>query len=99
MTDDISNRELRDLKARAQLLKPVIFIGKEGLSDALIKSLDQALTLHGLVKVKFADFKEEKKELTPVMAEKVSARVVMRVGNVAVLFRRKPEKAAEGSVE
>lgn len=93
MSEDISGRELRDLKARAQLLKPVIFIGKEGLSPALIKSLDAALTLHGLVKVKFADFKEEKKTLTPQLAEQVSARVVMRVGNVAVLFRRKPEPA------
>jgi len=68
----------------------VIFIGKEGLSAGLIKSLDEALALHELVKVKFADFKEKKKELTPQLAEKVSAKVVMRVGNTAVLFRRKP---------
>ncbi len=95
MTEEISNRELRDLKARGQLLQPVVFIGKEGLSPALIKSLDEALAHHELVKVKFANFKEEKKTLTPQLAEKVSARVVMRVGNVAVLFRRKPAPEAE----
>jgi RNA-binding protein len=93
--EEISNPELRALKARAQLLKPVVFIGKEGLSPALIKSLDNALAHHELVKVKFADFKEEKKTLTPQLAEKVSARVVMRVGNVAVLFRRKPRPPSE----
>jgi RNA-binding protein len=95
VTDDVSNRELRELKSRAQLLKPIVFIGKEGLSPALIKSLDESLARHELVKVKFADFKEEKKELTPQLAEKVSARVVMRVGNVAVLFRRKPQQSAD----
>jgi RNA-binding protein len=49
------------------------------------------LALHQLVKVKFMDFKEQKKELVPVLAEKACARLVMRVGNVAVFFRRKPE--------
>jgi len=95
VTDEISNRELRDLKAKGQLLRPVVFIGKEGLSAALIKSLDEALGHHELVKVKFADFKEEKKLLTPQLAEKVSAQVVMRVGNVAVFFRRKPVPPAK----
>jgi RNA-binding protein len=88
--EQIAGPELRLLKSRGQLLRPVIFIGKEGLSAGLIKSLDEALALHELVKVKFADFKEKKKELTPQLAEKVSAKVVMRVGNTAVLFRRKP---------
>jgi RNA-binding protein len=87
-------RELRDLKARAQLLRPTVFIGKEGVSDALIKSVNEAFTHHDLVKVKFIEHKEEKKELAPQLAEKVSAQLVMRVGNVAVLFRRKPAAAS-----
>jgi RNA-binding protein len=87
--EELSNRELRELKARGQLLRPVIFIGKEGVSPGVVKSLDEALAHHQLVKVKFADFKEQKKELAPVLAEKTNARLVMRVGNVAVLFRRK----------
>lgn len=93
MEQELTSRELRDLKGKAQLLRPTVFIGKEGLSPALLKSLDEALAHHELVKVKFADFKEQKKELTPQLAEKVAARVVMRVGNVAVLFRRKPAAA------
>lgn len=93
--DEAHGRELRDLKARAQLLRPTVFIGKEGLSDALIRSLNEAFTHEDLVKVKFVEHKEEKKELAPMLAEKASAQLVMRVGNVAVLFRRKPAPAAE----
>ncbi len=96
MTVEISNRELRTLKGRAQLLRPTIFIGRDGLSPALLKALDEALARHELVKVKFGEFKEQKKELAPVLAEKTASRLVMRVGNVAVLFRRKPP-AVEGT--
>ena len=40
--------------------------------------------------VKFSDFKEEKKTLAPQLAEKTGSELIMRVGNVAVLFRAKP---------
>jgi len=65
-------------------------VGKAGLSEGFLKTVDQALALHELVKIKFSEFKEEKKTLAPAMAEKTSSHLIMRVGNVAVLFRRKP---------
>ena len=89
MAEPLENRELRALKARAQLLKPLLRVGKDGISPALLKSLDEALTHHELVKVKFDQLKEQKKELMPLLADKASAHIVQRVGNVMVLFRRK----------
>jgi len=89
---ELTNRELRELKARGQLLRPTVFLGKEGASPALLQALDQELERHELVKVKFTDFKEQKKELAPLLAEKTAARLVMRVGNVAVLFRRRKQQ-------
>lgn len=93
MAEQLSNRELRDLKSRGQLMRPMFVIGKEGLSDAFLKSLGNALDHHELVKIKFGEFKEQKKELAPLLAEKVSAHLVTRVGNVAVLFRRKQRRS------
>ena len=90
MVEELSNREIRALKARAQLLKPILKVGKDGLSPAFIKATDDALTHHELVKVKFEEFKEQKKELGPKLAESVSAKVIMQVGHVVVLFRRNP---------
>lgn len=89
-----SGRELRDLKARAQRLDPVIKVGRAGLSDAFYTALDGALLQHELVKVKFDDFKEQKKELVPQMVARSGAQLIQRVGNVAVLFRRRPRPAA-----
>jgi RNA-binding protein len=90
MSAKLSNAELRDLKARAQRLDPAVRIGHDGLSEGFYRALDEALTLHELVKVKFSDFKEEKKTLTPEIAEKSGSQLVMRVGNVAVFYRKKP---------
>jgi len=93
----LTNAKIRELKARAQLMKPTLKVGHEGLSTAFLAALDEALKHHELVKVKFANFKEQKKELAPQLAEKTGSELVMRVGNVAVLYRAKPveEKADE----
>lgn len=86
----LTNAARRDLKARAQRLEPILKIGHAGVTPEFLASLDRALNDHELVKVRFSDFKEEKKTLTPILAEKSGSEVVMRVGNVAVFFRRRP---------
>lgn len=91
MPTTLTNAEKRDLKARAQRLEPVVKLGHGGMSDAFIRSMDEALTQHGLVKMKFSGHKEEKKELVPQIAERTDSVVVMQVGHVAVFFRPKPE--------
>ena len=86
----LTNAQVRELKARAQLMKPMLKIGHDGLSASFLAALDEALKHHELVKVKFVDFKEQKKELAPQLAENTGSELIMRVGNVAVLYRVKP---------
>lgn len=89
----LTNAQIRSLKARSQRLKAMLEIGKEGISPRFLAALDDALTRHELVKVKFCRFKEEKKALSPQLAEKSGSFLVTRVGNVAVLYR--PMRAEE----
>src|SRR6266568_2189572 len=91
----LTNAQIRGFKAQAQRLKPKIKLGKEGLSPQFLAALDEALKHHELVKVKFDDFKDQKKELSPQLAEKTSSYLITRVGNVVVLYR--PNQAAEES--
>ena len=79
---------LRLLKGRGALLTPSVFVGKAGLSTELMQSLDTELTAKELVKVKFVAFKDEKKELVKELVARSGSHLVMRVGNVAVLYRR-----------
>ena len=88
MSEPLTNAERRELKAKAQRLEPLLKVGQAGVSDAFIQSLNDALGKHGLVKVKFAAFKEEKKTLAPEIAERSGSELITRVGNVAVFYRR-----------
>jgi RNA-binding protein len=86
----LTNPEIRRLKARAQRLEATFKIGKAGLSDGFVKSVAEGLTHHELIKVKFVEFKDDKKALAPVLAKKTSSHLIMQVGNVVVLYRPKP---------
>ena len=93
----LTNAQIRAFKAQAQRLKTTLKIGKGGISAQFLAALDDALKHHELVKVKFDDFKDRKKELSPQLAEKSGSRLVARVGNVVVLYRprAKPEQPKE----
>jgi RNA-binding protein len=78
---------LRELKSRSQKLKPVIHVGHDGITDALLAALDQTLTDHGLVKVRFTDHKSERKQLTAELAARTSSRQILLVGHTVTLYR------------
>ena len=94
MLTPLPNAKLRKLKAAAQLLEPMFKVGKAGLSEGFVKSVSEALDLHDLVKIKFVEFKEQKRELGERLASETGSHLVMRVGHVVVLHRPKP--AVEG---
>lgn len=84
---ELTNAVKRELKARAQRLEPVLKLGHAGLSDGFVRGMDAALSEHGLVKMKFTDFKDQKHDLAPKIAEKTASALIMQVGNVAVFYR------------
>ena len=90
MLEPLTNSQRRKFKAAAQHLEPMLKVGKAGLSDGFLRSVDAALAQHELVKIKFTEFKERKKELAPLLAEKTSSHLILRVGNVLVLHRPRP---------
>lgn len=72
-------------------LRPVVSVGKAGLSEGLIDTVRAALAEHELIKVKFEAFKDQKKTLAPELAAKTDSHVIRRVGNVLVLYRQNPD--------
>jgi RNA-binding protein len=78
----------RELKARAQKLNPVIRIGRDGLSENLVAAMDQALNNHGLVKARFTECKDQRRELSSELAERTSSRLVLLVGHTATFYRQ-----------
>jgi RNA-binding protein len=90
--EELNNAQIRKLKGMAQRMDASLKVGKQGLSDGFIRTLDEELTRHELVKVKFAEFKEQKKELAPQLAARTNSHLVTLVGNVAVIYRQNPNE-------
>lgn len=78
---------LRELKSRSQKLKPVIQVGHDGITGALVAALDQAISDHRLVKVRFTDHKSERKQLAAELASRTSSRQILLVGHTVTLYR------------
>ncbi len=75
------------LSKRAHSLKPVVMIGGKGLTEGVIKAVDAELEEREMIKVKFQDFKEARRELAEELAQKTASQVVRIIGNVALLYR------------
>lgn len=83
----LTGKQIQQLKRDAHFLNPVVHLGKQGLTDALVQSVDEALQVHELIKLRFIDYKEAKKELSTQIADRTNAILVTIVGNNAVLYR------------
>lgn len=78
------------LRSLAHHLKPVVMVGRNGISGQLIASVDAALKDHELIKVKFVEFKEEKKEIAEEVATVTKSDVVGIIGNIVIFYRQHP---------
>ena len=91
---ELTNAQIAKLKGIAQRMDATLKVGRAGLSAGFLQSVRDALAHRELIKVKFDEFKDQKKTLAPELAEKTESRLVTLIGNVAVLYRQNadPEK-------
>lgn len=87
----LTGAQRRHLRALAHHLDPVCFIGKNGLTEAVLQAVDAALDAHELLKVKFIDCKKEKRELAGALEAGTHSSVAGLIGNIAILYREHPD--------
>lgn len=87
----LTGSQRKHLRGLAHGLKPVVLLGLKGLTPELERSLDTALLAHELIKVKFLDHKEEKKDIAERMAAATGAEIAGIIGNIAILYRPHPD--------
>ncbi len=88
----LTNPQKRHLKALAHARKPIVIIGDNGVTPAVLHEILQALDYHELVKIRVnaADRADREAMIEEVRATS-GAILVQRVGHIATLFRRNPE--------
>ncbi|HPE35807.1 MAG TPA: YhbY family RNA-binding protein [Spirochaetales bacterium] len=87
----LNSKQRARLASLAATLDPVVRLGKAGADDGVAATLDKALADHELVKLRFVDFKDDRKELSRALAERCAAELVRVIGNVAVFYRQSPD--------
>jgi RNA-binding protein len=88
---ELSSGQRKFLRSQAHHLDPAVLIGKQGVTDTVIESVNRSLLAHELIKVRFNDHKDRKKALTQEIAERARAQVAGIIGHVAILYREHPE--------
>ena len=91
MSERLSGRQKRHLRALAQRLEPVVWVGEAGLAPGVVRALDEALAAHELVKVRMRS-PEDKRALAAELARATGATLAGLVGHTAILYRPDPDE-------
>ena len=89
----MTGKERAALRAKANSLESYIQIGKSGISDALIKQVDDAITAHELIKIKvhLETTPISPREAADELAKALNADATQVIGGVIVLHRHNLE--------
>lgn len=91
---ELTPKQRQQLKGAAHRLDPVVLLGAGGLSDAVVKEIDRALTAHELIKVRVpGDDRAQRDDIFRAVAERLGAARVQTIGKLFVLFRPRPDRA------
>lgn len=80
-------------RADAHHLDPVVLVGSDGLTPAVLKETDNALKAHGLIKVRvFSDDRAAREAMLQTLTEQLDAAPIQHIGKLLVLWRPQSEK-------
>ena len=86
----LSSSERSFLRSQAHHLEPIVLIGKSGITDGTIEMVNKALEARELIKIKFREYKDEKKSLSHQIATSTESNLVGIIGHTVILFRKNP---------
>ena len=89
--NNLSSSQRSFLRSQAHHLEPVALIGKNGVTEGTIKTIDKALDSRELIKIKFREFKDEKQILSEKVAKLTNSAVVGIIGHTLIIFRQNPD--------
>ncbi|MCL9773352.1 MULTISPECIES: ribosome assembly RNA-binding protein YhbY [Vibrio] len=93
---NLSTKQKQHLKGLAHALKPVVLLGANGLTEAVLAEIEIALDHHELIKVKVAsEDRETKLLIVDAIIRETKAEKVQVIGKTLVLYRQSEQKKIE----
>ena len=84
----LTSKQRKFLKSKAHHLKPVVIIGKIELNESIIKTIDESLKAHELIKIKFNQHKDLKVQIINTINKRSNSESIGLIGNIAIIFRQ-----------
>jgi RNA-binding protein len=89
----LTSHQRKEKRSEAHHLDPVVLIGGDGLTPAVIRETDAALSAHGLIKVRvFSDERASRELMLATLSEQLDAAPIQHIGKLLVLWRPIPLK-------
>jgi RNA-binding protein len=89
----LTGKQRRQLRALGHHLNPVVQIGKEGVSEAVVALTERELLAHELIKVKVLETAPvDAEETAAALAGATRSHLAQVIGRTALLYRTHPEK-------
>jgi len=89
----LNKKQIQHLKGVAHSLKPVVLLGNNGLTEAVVAEIDYALGHHELIKVKIpTEDKETKTLIVEAICRETKSTQVQVIGKTLVIYRESEEK-------
>mgnify|MGYP000444173484 CR=1 FL=1 len=97
MSEIILTRDVRlSLRAQAHHLDPVVLLGANGLTEAVMKEIDRELKAHELIKVRVpTDDREEREAIYSQVADTLGAARVQMIGKLLIFWRPAEDETEE----
>ncbi|MCA1825676.1 MAG: ribosome assembly RNA-binding protein YhbY [Myxococcales bacterium] len=93
MAEELSGKQRRHLRALGHHLDPVLQIGHEGVSDAVVEQANAQLEAHELIKVRVSEnAPDDRRSSAAALAERCNAHLAQVLGRTALLYRRRQEQ-------
>ena len=86
----LAGYQRKHLRALAHGLKPTVQVGENGVTEGVLRALDEALASHELVKVRLRD-PDDKKALAQLLADESRSALCGLVGHTVILYRPSPD--------
>jgi len=98
--EKIAGRHLRYLRGLGHHLKPLVTIGREGLSDNVVSAAEAVLAAHELVKIRIGNgCLLDRRETADMTAARTGAEVIQVLGKTFLLYRANPDLKDEQRIK
>ena len=90
---DLTGKQRRHLRALGHHLDPLLQIGHEGITDAVVAHAEAQLRRHELIKVRVLESAPlDRREAAGELSARTDAALAQVLGRTFLLYKRDPEK-------